>query len=365
MSSCSETNPCTPTPCDPYDNCGCINPTTLDCVTYTGTTEFPCLDVSSGENGNDILGKIEAKVCDIGKVKLNSDDTCPEYLADKITAGTNINISYTGTGCDRVMVIAATEGGVPVDVNVKVSSDDTTSGYLDDKVLAGTYMTKTVTNPAGNEKVKFDVVPETLISTDPGNQLILGDDGGLKTLYTAPNGSETKLIEGEGVQISGTGTTVDPYIISTNPSIQVVRSCFDNTWRPINLVSTGNPSVTYVSGAPQYRYRFDGTIEFKGSATYSVAFGTYQTSNRKYTVTIGNLPTTCLTLGEQAGTADLKGITYIDIPQASADQITQQYGYIIRKSSVNIIIEFQSSFTNATTKTVVVNFEGALSYPAI
>jgi hypothetical protein len=362
--SCPETNPCTPTPCDPYDNCGCTNPTTFDCVSYTGD-DLPCLDVTSGETGNDILSKVETKICDIGKIKLNSDDTCPEYLADKITAGTNINISYTGTGCDRSMVIAATVGGVPVDVNVKVSSDDTTSGYLDDKVATGTYLTKTVLNPAGNEKVEFDVVPETLISADAGNQIVLGDDGGLKTLYTAPDGSETKLIEGTGVGISGTGTISDPYIISTNPSIQVVRPCFDNTWRPITLVATGNPSVTYSSGAPQYRYRFDGTIEFKGSLTYSVAFGTYQTSSRKFTVTVGNIPTTCVSLGEQVGTADLKGITYIDTPQASADQITQQYGYIIRKSSNNIILEFQSSFTNATTKSIVVNFEGAVSYPNI
>lgn len=80
---------------------------------------------------------------------------------------------------------------------------------------------------------------------------------------------------------------------------------------------------------------------------------------------MGNIPITCLTAGEQAGTADLKGITYIDVPQASADQITQQYGYIIRKSSQNYILEFQSSFTGATTKTIVVNFEGTVVHPSI
>lgn len=360
--SCPDTN-CTD-PCNQYDNCGCVNPTTLGCVTYTGLA-LPCLDVVNGENGNDVLLKIESKACDIGKVKLDADDTCPEYLEDKISAGSNINISFTGTGCDRTMVISATEGGVPVDVNVKVSSDDTTSGYLEDKIQTGTYLTKTVISPAGNEKLKLDLVPATLISTDSGNQLTLGTDGALKTSYSAPDGSETKIVEGTGVEISGTGTIVDPYIISTNPSIQVIRPCFDNVWRNIPLIATGNPSVTYVSGAPQYRYAFDGTIQFKGSATYSVAFGTYQTSNRKYTITIGSLPVTCLILGEQAGVADLKGITYIDTPQASADQITQQYGYIIRKSSTNMMIEFQSSFTNATTKVIVVNFEGAISYPTI
>ena len=308
--ACPDTN-CTD-PCNQYDNCGCVNPTTLGCVTYTGLA-LPCLDVVNGENGNDVLLKIESKACDIGKVKLDADDTCPEYLEDQ----------------------------------------------------TGTYLTKTVISPAGNEKLKLDLVPATLISTDSGNQLTLGTDGALKTSYSAPDGSETKIVEGTGVEISGTGTIVDPYIISTNPSIQVIRPCFDNVWRNIPLIATGNPSVTYVSGAPQYRYAFDGTIQFKGSATYSVAFGTYQTSNRKYTITIGSLPVTCLILGEQAGVADLKGITYIDTPQASADQITQQYGYIIRKSSTNMMIEFQSSFTNATTKVIVVNFEGAISYPTI
>lgn len=361
--SCLDTTNCSD-PCNQYDNCGCVNPTTFGCTSYSGTA-LPCLDVANGENGDDILAKIEEKVCNIGKVMLDADDTCPEYLEDKISAGLNIDISYTGTGCDRTMVISATEGGVPVDVNVKISSDDTTTGYLEDKVQTGTYLTKTVVNPAGNEKLKLDVVPSTLISGDSGNQLVLGTDGALKTLYSTPDGSETKIIEGVGVEVSGTGTTIDPYIISTNPSIQVARPCFDSVWRNVTLVATGNPSVTYVSGAPQYRYRFDGTVEFRGSATYTVNFGTYQTSSRKFTVTVANIPTTCLTAGELAGTADLKSMNYIDTPQASADQIVQQYGYIIRKSTNNFIIEFQSAFTNATTKSIVVNFEGCVIHPLI
>lgn len=359
--SCPDTNPCEPCV---YDNCGCLNPNTFGCTTYSGTA-LTCLDIANGEEGNSILQKIEAKVCDIGKVKFNDEDTCPQFLADKIEAGLNIDISYSGTGCDRVMVISATEGGVPVDVNAKVSSADTTSGYLNDKLQAGTYLTKSIVSPAGNEKLKFDVVPATLVSADLGNQLTLGTDGGLKTLYTAPDGSETIVTAGVGATVTGTGTTSDPYIVSTNPSIQVARSCFDNTWRNITLVASGNPSVVYAAGAPQYRYRFDGTIEFRGSISYTVAFGTYSTANRKFTVPMGNIPVTCLTAGEQIGTSDLKSITYIDTPQASADQITQMYGYVIRKSAQNLILEFQSSFTAATSKSIVVNLEGAVSYPTI
>jgi hypothetical protein len=61
--------------------------------------------------------------------------------------------------------------------------------------------------------------------------------------------------------------------------------------------------------------------------------------------------------------ADLKGISYIDTPQASTDQFTQQYSYIIRKSSNNMILEFQSSFSSTTTKTIVVSLDGAISHP--
>src|SRR5687767_1085322 len=158
--SCNH-NPCTcHNPCE-YDNCGCVNPTTFGCTSYTGTA-LACLGVANGENGNDILVKINTKACDIGKVMLDADDTCPEYLIDKIEAGLNISIEEQGEGCDRRLVISATEGGVPVDVNVKVSSDDTTSGYLNDKIVTGTYLTKSILNPAGNEDLRLDVVPATL-----------------------------------------------------------------------------------------------------------------------------------------------------------------------------------------------------------
>lgn len=351
-------------PCNEYDNCGCVNPNTFGCTTYSGTA-LPCLDVANGEDGDSILGKIEEKVCDIGKVKLNADDTCPEYLSDKISAGLNIDISYTGSGCDRTMVISATEGGVPVDVNAKVSEDDTTSGYLNDKIQTGTYLSKSIISPSGNEKLKIDLVPSTLISADSGNQIEIGTDGKLKTSYSAPDGSETKIIEGVGVTISGTGTLDDPYVVSTNSSIQVSRPCFDGIWRNITLVASGNPNVVYASGTPKYRYRFDGTIEFKGSITYTVSFSAYTSANRKFTVPMGNIPITCITAGEMGGTKDLKSINYIDTPQAGADQYTQLYGYIIRMSSQNISLEFQSSFINATAKSIVVNFDGAVIHPTL
>lgn len=353
--SCPETNPCNP--CSEHDDCGCVNPNTFGCTTYS-STHLSCLDVDNGEDGDSILAKIDEKICNIGKVLVSGDDTCPEYLIDKLDAGMNITLTEVGTGCDRMIRIDAVDGGVPIDINAKVSSADTTTGYLNNKLTTGTYLSKTINNPAGNENLEFDVVPVNLLSTDPDNPLYIGTDGGLMSTCIAPDGSETHIIEGTGVDVTGTGTSTDPYIISTNPSIQVVRACFDATWRAITLVPSGNANVVYLAGAPEYRYRFDGTIEFRGSVSYTVAFAANTSANRKYTIPMGNIPTTCVTLVEQAGTSDLKSITYIE-------SVGQMYNYIIRKSTQNLLLEFQSSFTSPTSKTIVVNFDGAISHPNI
>jgi hypothetical protein len=353
--SCPDNNPCNP--CTEHQDCGCTNPNTFGCTTYSGT-HLECLDVDNAEDGDSILAKIDAKVCDIGKVLISGDDTCPEYLIDKLEAGTNITLTEVGTGCDRTLRIDAVEGGVPIDINVRVSGADTTSGYLNNKLTTGAYISKTINNAAGNENLELDVVPVNLLSTDPDNPLYIGTDGGLMSTCIAPDGSETKVIQGTGVTVTGQGTIIDPYIVSTNPSIQVARPCFDAVWRTINLVPTGNANVIFLAGAPEYRYRFDGTLEFRGSISFTVNFAANTSANRKFTITMGNIPTTCLSLVEQAGTADLKSITYIE-------SVGQMYNYIIRKSTQNLLLEFQSSFTSATSKVIVVNLDGAISHPNI
>jgi hypothetical protein len=354
-------NPCA------YDNCGCLNPTTFNCTTYTG------LDLQiiakKDDAGDVILKAIDDKLVDLnankGKVLSDASDTTLGNLVDKLEQGTNIAISVVGTGSARKVRIDSSTGGVIPDVNAKVSVNDTTSDYLSAKLDVGTFLSKSVVNPAGNEKFKFDVNVAALLSADLGNQLAIGSDGKIKTSFAAPDGTETKLIEGTGMIISGTGSVADPYILSTNPSIQALRPCFDGIWRDVTLQAISNTNVVALSGKPQYRYRHDGSIEFRGSMSFTVAFGNYASANRKFTISLGTIPTSCLTVSEQGGTSDLKNINYIDAPQASTDQITQVYGYTVRKSTNTLIVEFQSSFTNNTSKTVVVNFDGAVSHPTL
>lgn len=355
--SCNPIDPCFK-PCpEPYDNCGCINPTTLDCVT----------DKNSGLKASDIIADIKVSISDLnqneGKVLIDGDDNCLGFLEDKIAEGSNINFSYEGEGCTRKLVINATEGGVPVNVNVKVSANDTTSGYLNSKISNGVFIKKTLLNAGSNESLRLDITPADLISGDTGNLLTVGSDNRLKTSLSAPDGTETKIIEGTGVTVTGVGSNLDPYIISINPSIEVSRPCFDNTWRSTPTSLPGNANISYLSGTPFYRYRHDGTIELKGNISYTVNFGNYYGGTRQFSIPLGVLPINCITSTEILGTSELKNLTYIDGPAAGVDQITQTYGYIIRRVNQNLFIDFQSAFISATSKTIVVNLDGSVIYP--
>lgn len=319
MSQCNNDNTCPTINECYYDNCGCLNPTTWQCVTLPGNLQY--IGVTNSMTGLQVLQAINST---IGALVVPSSSS-----ADKF---------------------------------VKVDSSDTTSNYLSSKLISGTYTTSTIVNSGLNEQLRFDVNLPSVISTDTNNSLEIGTDNKLRVIVQAPL-ADISVVGGSGVTVTGTGPSSDPFVVSTNASISAARSCFDGIWRAITLISITDPNLTYVSGAPSYRIRFDGSIEFKGSATYTANFGVYSSSTRTITATIGNIPTNCVTITEQAGVADLKAITYIDTPQASADQIVQQYGYVIRKSTQNIILQFQSSYTNPTSKTIVVTFDGAISHP--
>jgi len=328
--SCLENTPCNPCSENSYDNCGCLNPTTFECITLPGV--HSALGITNDMNGLQVLEALDTLIA-------------------------NLDIPTPPSGSD---------------IYAKVSSSDDTADYLNNKLLVGNFMTKTVLNPGLNEKIRFNVAPASLISADSGNYLEIGTDGKLRAIPPTPT-INMYVQGGTGVTVTGTGPATDPFIVSINPSITATRKCFDGVWRDVTLTATGNANVVYVSGTPKYRVRFDGTIEFKGSATYTVNFGAYSdlAGTRKRTVTVGNISTiTALATGcgvsaaELLGTADLKSINYIDQP-GTGDQITQQYGYIVRKNGTNLILEFQSAFINATSKQIVVNFEGVIIHPNI
>lgn len=85
-------------------------------------------------------------------VKVSAADTGIGRLSDKLASGTGVALAILNPGANEQLEITAT--GPTADIYVKITSADTNPGYLNDKVLVdGTILTKTVTSPAGNEKL--------------------------------------------------------------------------------------------------------------------------------------------------------------------------------------------------------------------
>jgi hypothetical protein len=327
MSNCSDCNECNEcvddNPC--YEGCGCLNPTTFECITVPGSG-LNYVPITTSMNGKQVLAAINAAI-----------GTLQASIAE---------------------IVAPTEDGS--DIKVKVSGNDTLTGYLGSKIGEGSHIQINTLNPSGNEILRIAVTPNTLISADAGNVLTLGTDPRLKVSIPTFDGG--KIIQGSNISVSGTGTSSDPYVISSPNSILPVRPCFDGIWRTLPLNTLTTSGLVYVTGSPKYRIRYDGTIELKGTATYTVTFGAYNSSTYSLEDNIGVLPSTCLTLTEQTGAADLKSIFYTDVPTGTFPEF---YSYLIRKSNNSIRIQFNSGFKTGKTKTIVVSFDGVVIHPNI
>lgn len=332
--SCNDNNPCGQ-PCnDCVDNnpcyeTGCLNPTTFECLTKPG--DWINIGVNDNMNGKQVLQAIDSTVQQL------------ELTISEITGG----------------------DGADADSRVGVTGSDTTPGVLNAKLVEGTHVKKSILGLGGNERISLSVTPETMISHDADNILQLDTEKRLKVVI--PGSNAKVYAEGEGIKFSdAAGTNQDPIMINLATSgVVTKRTCFDGEWRNVALNTISNSDVSIVSGQPKYRIRYDGTVEFKGSVTFTVKFGQYSSATSEHIITLGALPTNCISASEIAGIADLKSIGYIEPFQPSGDLISQQYNYIIRKSNQNILIEFQSSFSAITTKTIVVNFDGTSFHPNI
>jgi hypothetical protein len=376
--SCSPYTPCHETTCNEcntvnpcYDNCGCLNPVDFECVNNPGTQS--ALGVVNTDNGKEVLEKINTKISDllskVGLSKVDGSDTCPDTLEEKIVAGNeNVTIEVTGTGCAKVLEISVGDGiGTAGNNNkVSVSASDTTTDFLTGKLAVGNFLTKTIVNPAGDEDLRLDVSIPSLISTDSSNQIVLGSDNKLKVIAGVADGSETKIVQGTGCTVTGAGTIGSPYIISSNPTITAAKACFDGVWKNITFNGTYPANLSFVAGVPQYRKRFDGTIEFRGSATFQTQFpaggsGTILAANLSTTLAINEI-SGCYSLSNLANTSDLKSVTYNDSNNILGTPL-KQTTYTIRFGSGNITLLFHSTIDTTVAKTITVNFDGAMYHP--
>lgn len=348
-------DPCNTDPC--YDNCGCLNPTTFECVTKPGNHHD--IKVSNDMNGKQVISAINDKIAELvdtsGKIIIDHEDACPNSLVNKIEAGANVSIDQVGTGCGKKLVITAGTGIGPagVDVNVKVSSTDTTSGFLNNKIEVGPFLQKVITGGIGNQKLRLDLGSiSNLLSTDIGNALTIGSDSKLKTSYSIPDGSETKIQGSGAVTVTGNGTNANPYVIFTNPSIYPKKASFDGIWKPLNIVAPSGMIIN--SQDVSYRFRFDGTIEFKGRLTTTLTISTANLDlNSLFTFPVGGT-------NPIASVADITRQNVIKSVTTYSGTIFDIYNIYISNGKLGIKFTYTGTFSTPTiNRTYIVDFDSA------
>lgn len=377
--SCSQYTPChetTCTTCNPvnpcYDNCGCLNPVDWACVNNPGTHNS--IGVVNTDNGQTVLEKIDDQIeillNKVGVVKADDVDGSPDSLFDKLVEGTGIDITVDTSSGTRKLIITATTGGTPP-YTVKNTAGGT-ADFLYQKVIDGTYVKKSLVG----DNMKLDVALSDFLSSDSGNQLTLGTDNKLKTLYTAPTGSETKItvVPNTGISVTGTGTLTDPYILSGNPSIMPARTRFNGVWKPLVFNGAFPSGISIVPGGTvQYRMLYNGSIEFRGNATFQVAFagnGIMTGTDLSTTVNTAEVGSALdvtngvksYQLTELTSSAELKQVSYLDSAN-TIDAIPKLLGYSIRFASGKLSMVFNSTFT--ATRTITVSFDGAIYHPTL
>ena len=205
---------------------GCLDIYNTSCIQYDGGNLL-CAEVATGTFLNDALCSINNVLCGLnassGLVKVDSTDTHPDTLINKLVAGANIIISGIGTGDNKQLRIDAVLGGQIQDQYVKISSLDQASGFLSDKLITGPCISLQKVNPGLNEKLQITVDWNCVlnqISQLPGFCTVVNN-----CIPTAP-------------------TITCPYIILNNPNI--VGSTLTSTW-----VSSGTTYNVYIDGILQ------------------------------------------------------------------------------------------------------------------
>lgn len=191
-----------------------IEPALINRLTAV-TSDFTLTQTTPGDTCSGFTLALNTSIAN-SKVALDNTDNTPDFLLDKITAGTGISFD-TGTTPGTVIINNSISN---TDRNVAVSSNDTTPKSLSEK-LVGSSGTVTVTatiTGSGDEvlEISADIDPDAV--ADEILDSILGDSA-LQTKFctavsncnTTPSGNSSTFYVSNKQTGIGDGSAINPY----------------------------------------------------------------------------------------------------------------------------------------------------------
>jgi hypothetical protein len=174
--------------------------------------------------------------------KVSATDTTPDYLKNKIRAGTNVTITLVSGGANEFLQIAAATSGGSSTSKVKASSTDTTEDYLNLKLRTSPNITFTLVSGGANEFIQAS-------GNFPDTKKVLVDSADttedfLKNKVRAGTNVSVTLVSGGANEFLQLATT------ATTDTKKVLVSSTDTTEDYLNLKlrSGFNVTFTLISG---------------------------------------------------------------------------------------------------------------------
>lgn len=184
-------NICNPTPCQEPQDCSCPTILKSDCVIYSGD-DLECSNIKQGTILTELIQQLDAFICQV------RDDLLNAFSLRNIGAGAKVYKGDDLLGRKELRTVTKTGNLVTVTENtndIAVSIDEST---------LTTFVNKLIPEPC-------------ITSTDESVTIV--EAGGCFDLSVAPTPTSTSIEAGDNVIVTGTGTTVDPYIINATDTI--------------------------------------------------------------------------------------------------------------------------------------------------
>jgi hypothetical protein len=193
MCNCNNNNPCIPnqTLCAPQVDCTCPVRLNSECITYDGD-DLECANIESGLPLNQTIKLLDEHVCEaISEINASIN-------LINVGEGEDIFAGIDGIGRRKIKRVNTNSNILTITPN----TDDITFGIDEDELTE--FVENLIPPPPS---------PVCIESVD--NSVSITQEGGCFNLSVNLTPTEVEIQEGDNITITGTGTNLDPYIISS------------------------------------------------------------------------------------------------------------------------------------------------------
>lgn len=227
--------------------------------------------------GNEQISIAATSSSATNEVAVSSGDTTPDFLENKLNAGTGITLTKLNAGGDEEIQIATTITDVK---DVKVSSADTTAAFLESKIVAGSNVTINKLNTGGNEQLEIE-------STDT-----ISNEVAISSADTTPDFLENKLSAGTGITLTKLNAGGDEEIqiaTTVTDSFEVAVSSGDTTpaFLEDKIVAGSNITLTKLNAGGNEQISIASTGGGGGGITYATAIATTSGTSHNFPIPTG------------------------------------------------------------------------------